>query len=220
MRTLPILLLLLNSYCCPGQIHYKHENLHVGFGYTASSINFQQNGAGAFVVPVRYDWLKFGKSSFSLGTNLKIGTEDEYGVSFPIPLIIAAILGSTGSSPDLSSVNTNNLLPNYSINFYSETPLLLHYNFGLGTNGASGDPSAGFYIGGGINFVVTGVPLGGQNSSQLQQSTCFLGWIANAGIRFGHHADLGFSVTKPFQNNVGPINSPLLFGFTISGWTK
>jgi hypothetical protein len=41
--------------------------------------NFQQNGAGAFVVPVRYDWLKFGKSSFLLGTNLKIGTEDEYG---------------------------------------------------------------------------------------------------------------------------------------------
>jgi hypothetical protein len=173
MRTLPILLLLLNSYCCPGQIHYKHENLHVGFGYTASSINFQQNGAGAFVVPVRYDWLKFGKSSFSLGTNLKIGTEDEYGVSFPILLIIAAILGSTGSSPDLSSVNTNNLLPNYSINFYSETPLLLHYNFGLGTKGASGDPSAGFYIGGGINFVVTGVPWEARTAASFSKALAF-----------------------------------------------
>jgi hypothetical protein len=219
MRTLPILLLLLNTYCCFGQIRYKHENLHLGIGYTGSSINFQQNGTGAIAVPIRYDWLKFGKSSFSLGTNLKIGTEDEYGVSFPALLIVAMLIGASGASPDISSSN-GNLLPNYSINFYSETPLLLHYNFGLGTNSTSGAPSAGFYVGGGINFVVTGVPLGGQNSSQLQQSTAFLGWIANAGIRFGRHADLGFSVTKPFQNTVGPINNPLLYGFTISGWIK
>lgn len=220
MRTLPILLLLLSTYCCTGQIRYKHENFHLGFGYAASSINFQQNGAGAFVIPIRYDWLKFGKSSFSLGTYLKIGTEDEYGVSFPVLLIIAMLLGSGGGTPDLSGINTNTLLPNYSINFYSEAPLLLHYNFGLGTISASGDPSVGFYVGGGINSVVTGVPLGGQNSSQLQQSTAFLGWIANAGIRFGRNADLGFSVTKPFQNSVGPVNTPLLYGFTLSGWLK
>jgi hypothetical protein len=221
MRTLPFLLLLLSTYCCLGQIRYKHENFHVGLGYSASSINFQQNGAGAIAVPIRYDWLKFGKSSFSLGSNLKIGTTDEYGVSFPILLIVAMILGSTGANPpDLSSPNNGNLLPNYSINFHGEAPLLLHYNFGLGTPGASGNPSVGFFIGGGINSVVTGVPLGGQNSSQLQQGVTFFGWIADAGIRLGNNTNLGFSVTKPFQNTVGTINNPLLYGFTISGWFK
>ena len=89
MRTLPILLLVLCTSYARGQIHYKRENWHGGIGLTEASLNFHQNGAGGVAIPFRYDLVKIGKSSISLGSNIKIGSEDEYGVSFPAILAVS-----------------------------------------------------------------------------------------------------------------------------------
>jgi hypothetical protein len=216
MRTLTILLLVLCTSYANGQFHYKPENWHGGIGLTGASLNFHQNGAGGLAIPFRYDLLKTGKSSISLGSNIKIGTEDEYGVSFPALLALFGLIGlATNGGADLGNLggnNNNSGNSNYSINLFSEFPLLLHYNFGLGTFSDAGDPSFGFYVGGGMSYTITGVPLSGG----IQQSTNFFGWVANAGVRFARNKDLGFSVTMPLQNPIGPINNPVMYQMTFS----
>jgi hypothetical protein len=219
MRTLTMLLLVLCTSYANGQFHYKPENWHGGIGMTLASLNFHQNGAGGLAIPFRYDLLKTGKSSISLGTNIKIGTEDEYGVSFPALLALVALLSAVNDGGNFSGFNgnnNNNANSNYSINLFSEFPLLLHYNFGLGTYSDAGDPSLGFYIGGGMSYTITGVPLSGG----VQQSTNFFGWVANAGVRFARNKDLGISVTMPLQNPIGPINNPVMYQLTFSVFGK
>jgi hypothetical protein len=215
MRTLPLLLLSLCSLYVKGQIHYKSENWHGGIGFTAASLNFQQNGAGGIAIPFRYDLLKTGKSSISLGSNIKIGSADKYGASFPVILALVALLSAADNGGDFSgftSSSNNNGKSNYNINLFTEFPLLLHYNFGLGTFSDAGDPPFGFYIGGGMSYTVTGIPL----NSSTQQSTSFFGWVANAGVRFARNKDLGFSMTQPLQNPIGPINNPIMYELTFS----
>lgn len=219
MRTIPLLLLVLCTLYANGQIHYKSENWHGGIGFTAASLNFHQNGAGGLAIPFRYDLLKAGKSSISLGSNIKIGSADEYGVSFPVILALAALLnaaGNGGGFGDLSGSGNNNGKDSYGINFFSEFPLLLHYNFGLGTCSDAGDPPFGFYIGGGMSYTITGIPISGG----LQQSTAFFGWVANAGVRFSRSKDLGFSITRPLQNPIGPINNPIMYELTFTVFGK
>lgn len=155
-------------------------------------------------VPIRYDLLRFKKSSFSLGTNLKLGTEDEYGISFPIITVIGILSNGTAPNTDMDTAL------NHKIQFFSEIPLMLHYNLGLGS-GKDRDAKFGFYIGGGATYMVTGVP----DTHGGQKAVSFFGWVANIGIRFSEHGDLGFSSVLPFDNAIGPIKNPICYQLTL-----
>jgi len=213
MRTLSALLLLLFSLCANGQLFHS-PNWNTGGGLSFGTLNFQQNGAGGVAVPIRYDFLNVGKSSISLGTNLKIGSEDADGISFPIILILTLILDASNADASnfFNTINNNsgNKGSPYGVGLFSDFPLLLHYNFGLGTKKGDDNPF-GFYVGGGMSYTITGYPL----SATMQQSTGFFGWVANAGIRLPGGLDLGFSVTRPLNNPIGPINNPLLYQLTL-----
>ena len=188
---------------------------HGGIGFTASTLNFQQNGAGALTFSGRYDFLTFPNSSFSLGTHLKIGSEDEYGISFPIIAIVVVAVSAAGGNPDLSNIPGNSGTvshSSYSINFFGDFPLLLHYNWGLGSNDNS-EKRFGWYIGGGASYTVTGVSL---NSSGYAPAVSFPSWVGDIGIRFAQNNDIGFSLNVPMQSTVGPIQHPLMFSLTFT----
>ncbi|HTI07381.1 MAG TPA: outer membrane beta-barrel protein [Puia sp.] len=199
MRILPAFVLLLSTLCANGQSHW--ENWHIGGGLAFGTINFSQNGTGGIVVPVDYDFLNTGKSSFSLGTRPKIGTEDENGISFPAYLLLAIGGGSNSGNDD------------FHMAFFTDLPLLLHYNFGAGTAGGNSD-KFGFYAGGGMSYTTTGYTLHGPS----QESTNFFGWVVDGGVRFAKGTDLEFSITRPLNNPIGPINNPLFYQITLMGF--
>ena len=206
-RCLALSLLLLSSLWARGQSRW-----HKGIGFTGATLNFQQNGASGFAIPIRYDLFRSANASLSFGTNLKIGTEDKTGFTFPAILGLLLLGGETGSTPDLSGTDNSN---GTTICFFSEVPLLLHYNWGLGSNNGS-DKRFGFYLGGGMSHTITGFT----NEAGHEHSTSFFGWVANAGVRFAGHGegrhDLGFSMTLPMENPIGPINNPVLYQLTFS----
>ncbi len=188
---------------------------HASFGITEATLNFQQNGSGALAFPIRYDLLRGHNGSLSLGTNLKIGSEDEYGVSFPAILIVMALVGLAGGDPDLSGLSTPNTSSSgngYSVNLFADFPLMLQYNRGLGTANVN-QRRFGWFVGAGVTYTITGVNL---TSSGHGTSENFPGWIGNIGIRFARDKELGFSTTLPFQNSVGPIQHPLFFALTFA----
>jgi hypothetical protein len=175
---------------------------HGGIGLSFGSMNFQKNGTGGLSFLFRRDILKYGSSSLSLGTNLKLGTVDQLGVVFPFIVLIA--LAPQPTNPDLS--NSTDW-----VGFFSDIPVLLNYNFGLGSDDLSRH-RFGFYLGGGMGFTVTAVT----NYAGAQQNTSYLGWVANAGIRFARDKDIGFSATIPLRNPIGPIYNPVLYQMTFS----
>jgi len=191
-------------------------NWHAGLGLAFGTLNFNQNGHGAIAVPVRYDFLNIGSSSFSMGTNIKIGTEDEYGVSFPVLLLlfgVASAVGANGAAifPDANNNNGSG----YGIGLFLDLPLLLHYNVGLGTKEGENNP-IGYYVGGGMSYTLTGYT----PRESVQQSTHFFGWVGNAGVRFRNGIDLGLSVTLPRDNPIGPINHPILYQLTFCSFRR
>jgi hypothetical protein len=189
---------------------------HGSFGITEATLKFQQNGGGAFAFPLHYDLLRGHNGSLSLGTNLKLGSEDEYGVSFPAILIVMALVGLAGGDPDLSGLSAPNSSSSsgngYSVNLFMDFPLMLQYNRGLGTTNRS-EHRFGWFVGAGVTYTITGVNL---SSSGHGTSENFLGWIGNIGVRFAGNSELGFSTTLPFQNSVGPIRHPLFFALTYA----
>jgi hypothetical protein len=214
MRTIPMLLLVLIFFEGKAQ---EGNKWHVGFGLTGASLNFQQNGAAGLAIPIRYDFLSTPNSSFSLGTNIKIGSEDEYSISFPVIAAFIVLADAAGANPDLSDLPDNSgkvSHSSYSVNFFGDFPLLLNYNWGLGSNDNS-LKTFGWYIGGGVTYTMTGVSL---NSSGYAPAVAFPGWTGNIGIRLSRNIDIGFSLTKPMQNTVGPIQHPLMFSLTISAF--
>ena len=207
MRHIAVSLLLLSFLYTNAQ-----SNWHTGIGITTATLNFQQNGSGGLAFPVRYDLLKSYNSTLSLGTNIKIGTEDQYGLGFPLILGLLLLSYSSGQAPDLSNINTSDTSKKgTSVCFFTELPLLLHYNWGLGSNNDSYEPF-GFYLGGGMSYTITGYT----NSAGNEHSTSFYGMVANAGIRFARNKDLGFSATFPFTHPIGPINNPVFYQLTFS----
>jgi hypothetical protein len=212
MRIIPFLLLLLPALAANGQS--KDSRWHSAAGLAEGTLNFKQNGAGAFAFPLRYDLLNGNNSSLSLGTNLKFGSEDEYGASFPAILILVALLSASGANPDFSGTGSNNSSSGsgYSINFFADFPLMLEYNWGLGTANTS-DHHLGWFIGAGATFTTTGVTL---TSAGHGTSENFFGWTGNIGFRFARNKELSFSTTLPFQNSVGPIQHPLFFALTFA----
>jgi hypothetical protein len=209
-RSLALTLLLLSALWTRGQSRW-----HTGFGLTTATLNFQQNGAGGFAIPLRYDLFTSSNASFSFGTNLKIGTEDQYGLGFPLILGFLLLSGQSGSAPDLSGININDSSRGTIVCFFSEVPLLLHYNWGLGSNNGS-DKRFGFYLGGGMSQTITGYT----NKAGNEHSTSFLGWVVNAGVRFARNKDLGFSMTRPMENPIGPIRNPILYQLTLTAFPR
>jgi hypothetical protein len=62
-----------------------------------------------------------------------------------------------------------------------------------------------------MSYTLTGYTL----YKTMQQSTHFFGWVGNAGIRLRNGTDLGFSLTLPRNNPVGPIRNPVFYQLTI-----
>lgn len=219
MRILSALLLLW-SLSSSAQTDHS-ENWHSGVGVSFSTLNFKQNGAGALAIPYRYDFLTSGKSTLSLGTNLQFGSEDEYGISFPI-IALVVLFTNSSTQHDLfthffDNGATSNSDKRYGVGLFTHAPLLLDYNFGLGTKNGD-DDKIGFYAGGGMSFTLTGYTVAG--GSTIQQSTYFFGWEANAGIRLRNNLDIGFSMVLPFNDPIGPIQHPLLYQLTLCSFKK
>jgi hypothetical protein len=207
MRKLILSVIRLSFLHSNGQLIHSN-NWHGGFGLAGGTLNFKQNAALGFAIPIRYSLVQFDNSSFSLGTNLKLGAEDKYGIAFPIIITFFVASGLSGAQPDLSNVDISK-----TVRFFSSFPLLLNYNFGMGARNWSSE-RFGFYLGGGMSYTISGFT----NSSGVQQSAFFLGWVANAGIRLGERTELGFSLTLPLPlgQSIGPINSPLFYEFSLT----
>lgn len=191
------------------------SRFHGALGFTEATLNFKQNGAGAFAIPMRYDLLRGHNSALGLGTHLKFGTEDEYGVSFPGILILLALIGWSGANPDFSNLNTpgSGSGNGYSINLFADMPLLLQYNWGLGTNNRS-EHGFGWSVGGGMTYTITGLTV---SSTGHGKQVDFLGWMGSIGVRFNRDHELSFSTTVPLQNTVGSVQHPLFFALTFAG---
>jgi hypothetical protein len=207
MRKLILSFILLSFLHSNGQLIHSN-NWHGGFGFSGSTLNFKQNAALGFAIPIRYSLIQFDNSSISLGTSLKIGAEDKYGVAFPLIVAYFVATGLSGADPDASNIDISK-----TVRFFTSFPLLLNYNFGMGARNWS-DERFGFYLGGGMSYTITGFT----NSAGVQQSAFFLGLVANAGIRLGEGTELGFSLTLPLPagQSIGPINSPLFYEFSLT----
>ncbi len=207
MRIALIPILLLACFSTQSQeLDNHYSRWHGGIGLTAATLNFKQNGITGLCFPVSYDLLRDNRSSLSLGTNFKIGTEDENGLLFPV-----AIGAGFASGVD------QNIDPslNHQIAVYNDIPLLLHYNFGAGAERYSGY-QRGFYLGGGFTHTFTGY-----TSPQTGQAaqTDFWAWVADAGIRIQLPGkgvlDLGFSISQPLRTPIGPIHQPRMYQLNI-----
>jgi hypothetical protein len=208
MRTPLIPLLLLSCCMAKGQyMDHQYSRWHGGVGLTAATLNFKQNGITGLSFPLWYDLFRDNRSSLSLGTNFKIGTEDENGLLFPV-VMGAAIASSVDPNIDPSL--------NHQVTGYTDIPLLLHYNFGAGAQRYSGYKT-GFYLGGGFTQTVTGY-----TSPQTGQAakTNFWAWVADGGIRFklsGEGAfDLGVSISQPLRTPIGPIHEPRMYQLNMT----
>lgn len=189
---------------------------HVGAGINLATIDFHQNGAGAFIVPIRYDFLQMRNSSFSLGTHLMAGTEDEYGVSFPVLVALLALANGAGAHAADFTNNYNDTGKNgYSIRFFTSIPLLLQFNIGYGSPNEK-EYALGWFIGGGSNLTVTGYTY----EEGRQRTTSFWGLVIDGGLRFEKNGELGFSITRPFLDQIGPIQHPLMFQLRLCGYFK
>jgi hypothetical protein len=94
-------------------------------------------------------------------------------------------------------------------------PLLLNYNWGLGSKNIS-ERRIGFYVGAGVSFTITGYTNGAGN----EHSTSFYGWVGNIGVRLARDKDLGFSMTRPMESSIGPINNPILYQVTFTWMSR
>ncbi len=210
MRTVSIHLLLLLCSVARCQSIYTADRWQWGMGLTAATLNFHQNGITGFCFPVSYNLIQSEHSSLSLGTNLKIGTEDENGLLFPV-VIGAAFASAVDPNLDPSL--------NHQVAVYADFPLLLHYNFGVGAHRSfrSSTDNRGFYIGGGFTQTFTGYT--SPKTGQAAQ-TDFRAWVADGGLRFRLNTstglDLGLAISQPFRAPIGPIDRPLLFQFNIA----
>lgn len=177
-----------------------------GFGITEASMNFHRNGEGSLTVPIRYNILQSHNAALSIGTKMKLGTEDEDGISFPILLAAMALSNGNGDWFGNDDDNTR-------ISFFGDFPVLLHFNAGLGSTAGS-TRRFGFFLGGGMTYTFTGFT----NDIGHSQSTSFPAWVADVGIRFAKNTELGFSLVRPLRDPVGNINNPILYELHFLGF--
>jgi hypothetical protein len=212
MRIIPTLLLLLSFQCVQSQKAFWHK-AHFAGGLTGGSLNFHQNGEVGFNFRYDYNLLQGKQSSLSLGLGAAIGTEDENGLFFPVEVGVFIALGIAdyqGPNLDLSF--------SHQVAVYSDFPLMLHYNWGLGssTSSTDNDHRWGFFLGGGFTQTFAGY-----TSPATKQSVQanFWAWTADAGIRIPNGekgaAEFGIGVEQPLQYPIGPILHPLMFKLSV-----
>jgi hypothetical protein len=138
-----LLVLLFSFPDANAQSYHSDEYLHAGIGISTGSLSFQENGTGGLSILLRGDLLKSTNSTLSLGTNLKLGTADKSGLVFPLSVL--EVLSGSPSGADLT---------NDWVGFFADIPLLLNYNFGLGSDYFS-NHRFGFYLGGGVSYTIS-----------------------------------------------------------------
>jgi hypothetical protein len=193
--------------------HYDNLRTNAGIGLSGGSLNFHQNGNLGLNMYYTYNLVQLGRSSISITQGLTFGSEDEYGVSFPILAAVALFAG-----PSDQNLNLNHIVA-----VYADFPLLLHYNFGAGarrdTEGSDNE-KLGFYIGGGATHTFTGYT----NTFGKEAQTDYWALVADGGIRFkspGAAAwTIGFAVERPLRSPIGPIRNPLFFQLNWSTFIK
>ena len=175
------------------------------FGITGSSLNYPGSIGSGFNMEVWFNFLRTKDASLSFGTNVKVGLENRYGLGLPVTVVYVA-----------ASLNDGNWALGSDFTGYVELPLLLHYNFGLGATKET-EKRFGFYVGGGMTYVVTGY----LDSKQDAESISFYGLEADAGIRLGQCGQIGVSWVYSLRQPLGPITqNPCMFGLTLSGIIK
>lgn len=202
----PVLLFLVTmSLSGLAQNGYR-EGFHGGFGFSAATVNFHQNGAGAFSMVLRRDLIYSERWAISLGTNLTLGTEDENGIAFPVVVTVLVIEDAFGGhAARFNDYYDDDSKNGYNIRTFASLPLLLHFNYGLDA-GHDTEDRFGFFLGGGASWTTTGYSY----RHGRQKTIDFWGLVADAGIRFSGK-ELGFSLTRPFLDPVGPIQQPLMY---------
>jgi hypothetical protein len=180
---------------------YGQTNVQIG--YTGASLNSIKSVGGGFALYLGRNISESRNSSLSLSTNIKLGIEDETGSGLIIPAIFLLANTSSGNN----SVGNGN---GGTVHLFTELPLLVHYNFGLGSSNQN-DKRVGFYIGGGINYVMTGFTDTTGNSKKAS----FFGSVIDGGIRFNKIMDVNFETVFPFTQNIGEIKHPMFYEITF-----
>jgi hypothetical protein len=180
---------------------YGQTNLQIG--YTGASLNSTKSLGGGFALYLGRNISESRNSSLSLSTNIKLGIEDATGSGLIIPAIFLFANTSSGNN----SVGNGN---GGTVHLFTELPLLVHYNFGLGSSNQN-DKRVGFYIGGGINYVMTGFT----DTAGYSKKASFFGGVIDGGIRFNKIMDVNFETVFPFTQNIGEIKHPMFYEITF-----
>ncbi|HSZ84710.1 MAG TPA: hypothetical protein VK787_01695 [Puia sp.] len=204
MKPLTFILFLVVSINSDGQ----SDNMHGGIGLAAGTLNENSGISSGVSFYIGRDIFKTKNSSFSICTNYKIGTEDKTGLVFPLTVAYLYLVAVSGD--EVSSLQNINL-SGPDVKFFTELPLLFHYNFGLGSNKDS-EHKFGFYFGGGMSYTITGYT----DTAKNMQGTSFFGLMMDGGIRFHRNIEINFGRTISLQKPIGQFANPVFYEFTIS----
>ena len=177
---------------------------NVQIGYAGASLNSTQSLGGGFAVYLGRNISESRLSSLSLSTNIKLGIEDKTGSGLIIPAIFLLANTSVGNNISAGSGNGG------TVHLFTELPLLLHYNFGLGSTDQN-DKRVGFYFGGGIDYVMTGFT----DTAGYSIRTSFFGGVIDGGIRFNKIMDVNFETVFPIDKTIGEIRHPMFYQITF-----
>ncbi len=176
-------------------------------GYSIATLNAGGSLAGGLSFSMGRNLLESHNTSLSVSTNLKFGMQDKIGSGLIIPLAVLVSGGSGASNFNYGDGNGGK------IHLFTEVPLLLHLNVGMGaTAGADYHRRFGFYLGGGMSYCTTGFT----DSSGLSKGTAFFGYVLDGGIRFSKNADLNLAWVTPLRYPIGQISHPVMYEMTLS----
>jgi hypothetical protein len=177
---------------------------NVQVGYAGASLNTTQSLGGGLALYLGRNISESRISSLSLSTNIKLGIEDKTGSGLIIPAIFLFVYTGVGNNTSAGSGNGG------TVHLFTELPLLVHYNFGLGSTDQN-DKRAGFYFGGGFNYVMTGFT----DTAGYSKKTSFFGGVIDGGIRFNKIMDVNFETVFPFAKTIGEIKHPMFYQITF-----
>lgn len=202
---IPFLLLFIPSF---GQLQY-------GIGYTVAWLCSNTNVAGGFSFFIGKNIVETSTSSFSISTNLKIGMADRIGTGVLGPILLVALYfdaksGDNNISNSLSNINTDGI-DGGKIHLFADIPVLVHYNFGLGSSSKC-NRKFGFYLGGGFSYTTTGYT----DSLEFSKGTGFFGYVMDGGVRFAKNVDINLSNTISLRQPIYTINHPVFTEITLS----
>jgi len=203
MKPLSFILLLFVAIDSNGQ----SDNMHTGLGLSGGTLNANSGISSGLSIYIGRDIFKTKNSSFSICTNYKIGTEDKTGLVFPLTVAYLYLVAASGNDASLQNVD----LSGFQVKFFTELPLLFHYNFRLGSNKDS-EHKFGFYFGGGMSYTITGYT----DTAKNMQQTSFFGLMIDGGIRFHRDIDINFGRIISLQKPIGQFPNPVFYEFTIS----